>query len=119
MYYWRVAAENDAGRGPWSEVRPFLACNTYTVGVTASADPLVRDLLALRDGSLTYRLESATNVQIRVVDLSGRKLLATVAGPRQAGRHTERIAFGRARSGVVQFRAGGREYHATAHALGK
>lgn len=89
-YYWRIAAENAAGKGPWSEVRTFTTATSAGTAVRQARVDEPSLNVRLAGSTLTYTVARTTPVRIRIVDLSGRMIL-NKSELATAGTHAVRI----------------------------
>jgi len=85
-YYWRVRAENEAGSGPWSEVRSFETM----VSVNENIDKYLVDVVpnpVTQSASIQFVLPEATATSIEIFDMNGRIVDMINSGFLNAGSH--------------------------------
>lgn len=87
-YFWRVAAQNAAGNGPWSDVRTFSTSGGTSVTKAAALSGGLG--ISVSSSMLSITLQHATSVNVSVVDMSGRLLLNT-SSTMMAGTHVVRL----------------------------
>ncbi len=86
-YYWRVAAKNDGGAGPWSDVWRFTTIQQTDDVKTSASEPDFECYPNPADKKLTImlKLREASTIRIRIFDLLGRERLAVAPTPYSLG----------------------------------
>jgi hypothetical protein len=85
-YFWRVRAENEAGSGPWSEVRSFETM----VSVNENVNKYLVDVVpnpVTQSASIQFVLPEATETAIEIFDMDGRLVDMINSGFLSAGSH--------------------------------
>ncbi len=87
-YYWRVQAKNIAGSSPWSEASSIL------VDIKEEEIPIAYSLSQNYpnpfnpETTISYKLQAASNVSLKVYDLLGREVTTLVDEFKQLGNYT-------------------------------
>src|SRR5690606_38093712 len=107
-HFWRVRAKGGTGEtGPWSPPRSFTTALTM-VGLEGD-DPSVPAEYALSQNfptpfnpstTIAFALPEAGHVELRVVDMLGRRVATLVSGTMAAGTHQIQYDASRLSSGV-------------------
>ena len=116
-YFWRVRARNDAGAGPWSEVRLFATkLPPSNVGADAGDHP-VRFALEPNypnpfnpSTTFSFALPTTEHVRLEVLDVSGRRVAVVVDRRMPAGQHAVAWSATGLPSGTYVYRLQAGEY---------
>jgi len=85
-YFWRVRAENEAGAGPWSEVRSFETMVSVNENVNKFLVDVVPNPIT-QSASIQFVLPEATSTSIEIFDINGRLIDMINSGYLNAGSH--------------------------------
>lgn len=109
-YFWRVRAVNDTGNGPWSDFEYFITeMSTSGEGVESE----IPENFVLEQNypnpfnpstNISYKLPETAHVDIRIYDMTGRKVAKLVNDLQHAGKHSVEFYSGALASGVYKYR---------------
>jgi len=108
QYYWRVQAHNAAGASGWSQVLTF----TTEVATSISGTELPAELTLYQNYPnpfnpttiITFGLPEASNIQLAVYDMLGRRVAMLENGMRTAGWHEVSFDASNLSSGIYIYR---------------
>lgn len=115
IYYWRVRAENDAGRGEYSEVRSIEVLATDAGPVAELPEDFGMDQNYPNPFNpatvIGYHLpEDVSHMILEVYDVLGQRVAVLVDGPQSAGYHEVTFDASRLSSGIYTYRLATGDY---------